>query len=110
MLEFDGTSDDFADLLESKQAVLAYFSTTECKVCAALKPQISALSDTCFEKLTVVYVSLNRYPEIAGQYRIFTVPTVVVFFEGREYIRKSRTFSVSELKSELSRLYQLMFS
>jgi thioredoxin 1 len=46
---------------------------------------------------------------LAAQNRVFAAPTVVVFFDGRETIRKSRAFGVDELKSEIQRPYSMMF-
>jgi hypothetical protein len=48
-------------------------------------------------------------PEVAAQNRVFAAPTIVVFFAGRETIRKSRAFGIDELKAEISRPYSLMF-
>ena len=110
MQTFIGTLDEFSGFLAREQAVLVYFSTDECQVCKVLKPKIEELIDGSFAKMKLLYVPLNGNPEIAGQYRIFAVPTVVVYFEGREFVRKSRSFGLEELESEISRPYKLMFS
>ncbi len=110
MQEFEGTLTDFKTLLEKEPGVLGYFSTDECQVCHALKPQIAKMIAEEFPELKIVYVPLNRQPEISGQFQLFAVPTVILFLEGREVIRKSRSFSVYELKNEISRPYQLLFS
>jgi thioredoxin-like negative regulator of GroEL len=62
-----------------------------------------------FPNLKMVFVESDKSPELAAQYRVFTAPTVVVFFAGRETIRKSRAFGVDELKQEIARPYSLMF-
>ncbi|WP_372775744.1 thioredoxin family protein [Mangrovibacterium sp.] len=110
MLEFNGSFIEFSALLQQKSAVLAYFSTEECQVCKVLKPKVIEMITEHFEQLSPVYVPINTNPEIAGQCRIFAVPTIVIFFEGKEFIRKSRGFSLEELKNDLLRPYRLLFS
>ena len=102
--------DDFQQLLSEEIAVLAYFSTDDCNVCKVLKPKVDDLVDHFFPKIKRIYINSNKLPDVAAQNRIFTVPTILVFFEGREFLRKSRSFGIDELKSEISRPYHLMFS
>ncbi len=100
---------EFERILRTDNAVLAYFSTANCSVCKVLKPKVVGMVSTEFPKLTMVYVESDKYPELAAQNRVFTAPTVIVFFDGHETIRKSRSFGVDELKSEIQRPYSLMF-
>ena len=96
--------------MAERPAVLAYFSTTECNVCKVLKPKLMELVLSEFSQISLVYVETNLQPEVAAQNRIFAVPTLLVFFDGKEYIRKSRNFGLDELRKELLRPYRLMFS
>ena len=101
--------DELEVLLQVENAVLVYFSTAECSVCKVLKPKVAALLDEYFPEMVPAYVAMDEAPEVAAQKRIFTAPTVAVFFAGKEYIRKSRSFSLDELKSEIERVYSRMF-
>ncbi len=49
------------------------------------------------------------HPELAGEFQVFANPTLLVFFEGKEYIRKSKYVSLPELEKEIGRLYNLVF-
>jgi thioredoxin 1 len=100
---------EFTNVLAENEAVLAYFSTESCSVCKVLKPKVSEMIARSFPKMKAVFVESDQLPELAAQHRVFTAPTVVVFFEGRETIRKSRAFGVDELKSEIQRPYSLLF-
>lgn len=101
---------EYNKLVATEAALLIYFSTDECNVCKVLKPKVGEMLIANFPKIKLIYVNLNQSPEIAAQNRIFAVPTLLVFFEGREYIRKSRNFGLDELKNEIDRPYQMMFS
>lgn len=95
--------------LIENDAVLAYFSTESCSVCHVLKPKVIEMVSDSFPKMKMVYVQSDQLPELAAQNRVFTAPTVIVFFAGRETIRKSRAFGVGELRSEIDRPYSMMF-
>uniref|UniRef100_UPI003216B42D thioredoxin family protein n=1 Tax=uncultured Draconibacterium sp. TaxID=1573823 RepID=UPI003216B42D len=62
-----------------------------------------------FPEMKLAYIQSDLLPEVAAQNRVFTAPTILVFFEGREYIRKSRTVGLSELQNEISRVYSVLF-
>lgn len=108
-METAKTTTDFESLLAENDAVLAYFSTEICSVCHVLKPKVAEMVASSFPMMRMVYIESDKSPELAAQYRVFTAPTVVVFFAGRETIRKSRAFGVDELKSEIIRPYSVMF-
>ena len=102
--------EEFSKVLDENEAVLAYFSTEACSVCKMLKPKVSQMVTECFPQMKAVNIESDKLPELVAQICIFTAPTIVVFFEGRETIRKSRAFGLDELKSEIQRTYSLLFS
>ena len=101
--------EEFLTLKESESALLAYFSTEICNVCKVLKPKVAELIETDFPQMKMVYVKSDKFPEIAAQNQIFAAPTILVFFDGREYIRKSRNIGIGELQSEIERPYSMLF-
>lgn len=102
-------SEEFLTLKE-EPALLAYFSTETCSVCKVLKPKVEELILTKFPNIKLAYIKSDEQPEIAAQHSVFTAPTLLVFFDGREYIRKSRNIGISELEQEIARLYSMLFS
>jgi len=100
---------EFELILAENDAVLAYFSTETCSVCHVLKPKVMEMVSESFPRMKMVFIESDKQPELAAQNRVFTAPTVVVFFAGRETIRKSRALGVDELKSEIERPYSLLF-
>lgn len=100
---------EFEQVLADQDAVLAYFSTDACSVCKVLKPKVVEMIQATFPKIKMVYVESDKQPELAAQNRVFAAPTVVIFFAGRETIRKSRAFGIDELLGEIQRPYHLLF-
>ena len=100
---------ELSELISTEPAVLLYLSTSTCNVCKVLKPKVKALLTEDFPEIAFRYINIEEYPEVSGQYSVFTVPTILVYFEGNELIRKSRNVGVSELAAEINRPYQLFF-
>lgn len=103
------TLEEFQTLIEKEDAVLIYFSHEQCNVCKVLKPKVAHLLHDEFPKMKMVYADTEKSPEIAGQNRVFAVPTIVVFIGGREAFRRSRNIGVGELSELIERPYQMMF-
>ena len=101
--------EEFLTLKKSESALLTYFSTEVCNVCKVLKPKVEELIKTDFPQMKMVYIQSDKFPEIAAQNQIFAAPTILVFFDGREYIRKSRNIGIGELQSEIERPYSMFF-
>jgi thiol-disulfide isomerase/thioredoxin len=100
---------EFDMILAENDAVLAYFSTETCSVCHVLKPKVIEMVTESFPKMKMVFIESDQHPALAAQNRVFTAPTVIVFFAGRETIRKSRALGVDELRYEIERPYSMMF-
>lgn len=100
--------EEFAKL-KQEPAVLFYFSTEACNVCKVLKPKVEELILSTFPKIKLAYVKSDVLPEIAAQNQVFTAPTLLVFFDGREHIRKSRNFGMGELSEAITRPYEMIF-
>lgn len=100
----------FDDLKSNEDALLIYFSHESCNVCQVLKPKIIDMITEHFPQIKVCYSDTEKLPEIAGQNSVFTVPTILVFLDGKEYIRSSRNISVSVLADQIRRPYEMMFN
>jgi thioredoxin-like negative regulator of GroEL len=97
------------ELVAECPAVLAYFSTADCAVCDVLKPRVFEMVASSFPHMTCCYVDSGEVPEAAAQFGIFTVPTVLAFFDGREALRRARHFGLRELVDGLGRPYRMLF-
>jgi len=101
---------EFLRLKEEETALLGYFSTDTCNVCKVLKPKVEELISNEFPKVKLAYIKSDELPETAAQNRVFAAPTILVFFDGRETIRKSRSIGIDELRREMGRPYSMLFA
>jgi thioredoxin 1 len=95
--------------IEKEKGLLVYFSTESCSVCKVLKPKVSELLLGRFPSMASCYVDTDKSPVLSGQHRIFTVPSILVFFEGKEYFRFSRSIGLHQLEEALDKPYSLIF-
>ena len=103
------TINDMNSVLEKEDAVLIYFSHEQCNVCKVLKPKIAQLLHNEYPKTKMYYSDTVKFPELAAQNSVFAVPTLLVFFGGKEYFRKSRNIGIDNLRQDISRPYGMIF-
>lgn len=101
---------DVRSKVDSQPAVLVYFKNDNCAPCLVLRPKVKELLDESFPSVEMIVVDTVEQPEFAGEFHVFANPTLLVFFDGKEYIRKSKYVAIPELKAEIGRLYDMMFS
>ena len=94
--------------LTTHDAVMLYFSAPACNVCHALKPKLTEAVTEHFPTFIIESVDISETPEIASHFSVFAIPTVLIFFQGREFLRKSRHMSVGEVIEDIRRPYNLM--
>jgi thioredoxin-like negative regulator of GroEL len=104
------TLDEFSSILKENTGVLVYFSNDTCNVCKVLKPQIIEMLKENYPKIPFYYVDMSLTPEISAQSSVFTIPTIIVYFDGNETIRKSRHIGIGELVQSIERPYNLIFN
>ena len=100
---------ELQNLIAGKKGLLLYFSSDTCSVCKVLKPKVADLLGEQFPLMASRYVDTEKSPVIAGQFRVFTIPTILIFFEGKEQVRYSRNISMHQLEEAISRPYSLVF-
>ena len=86
-----------------------YFTGPDCAVCAALKPKLKDLLNASFPALALADVDCAASREVAAQQSVFAIPTLLVFVDGRESFRQSRSINLAELRERLSRPYSVLF-
>ena len=96
------------NLIESESAVAVYFSAPNCGVCHSLRPKVEALFSADFPLIEFIHVEIDKSPGISGEYSVFSAPTLLVFFEGKEFLRKVRLMGIQELQHIIERPYNML--
>jgi thioredoxin 1 len=100
--------DQLAPLLTQHPGLLLYFSTPQCTVCKVLRPKLMELFESHYPEIYHCHVDTTVTPEISGQYGVFAVPTIILFLDGKEFVRKSRNFSPAALIEEVRRPWEIL--
>ncbi len=100
--------EDIEALVHNNTAVALYFSGEDCGVCNALKPKIEALLSEQFPFIKRVFLDTKEHLEVAVWLGVFSVPTLIIFIEGKEYIREGRAMSIHTLDEKLTRIYEIL--
>jgi hypothetical protein len=62
-----------------------------------------------FPEIELRLINAEQFPATSAQYGVFSSPTLLVFFEGKEYIRESKNISINELHDKIERIYKMIF-
>lgn len=103
------TSSAYETFIKGSPAVAVYFWGADCGVCTVLEPKVETLLRERFPKIPLAKVEIAEAAAVAAQHGVFTVPTLLVYFDGREAVRLSRAFSPAQLQEHLQRPYDLLF-
>ena len=101
--------EEFENIKNTQKAFVLYITDGTCNVGENIAPKLENLIADHFPKLKLYYSYTSNTPEISAQLSIFTVPTLLVYFDGKLYVQKSRTFSLQELASEIERYYKMLY-
>jgi thioredoxin-like negative regulator of GroEL len=104
------TIDNIEQTIKENLAVMLYFSAPTCNVCHALKPKLLEAIHVNFKEFKIISIDTSIEQEIAAYFNVFTIPTLLVFLDGKEFLRKSRYMSIDEVVREIQRPYEIMIS
>ena len=101
---------NLAGQIKNNTALLVYFFSPGCVACNSLHPKIEEMTTTRFPKMKLVSIDASLNPALTSEAGVYSAPTILVFFEGREYIRESKYISVKQLEEKIGRYYDMVFN
>ena len=77
------TNTNFQELLQDSKLVIVDFWATWCGPCRMISPILDELEEEMQDQITVVKVNVDDADEIAAQFRIMSIPTLLFFKDGQ---------------------------
>lgn len=89
------------DNIINRDLVIIIAKTKNCSVCKPVAQRLEILLQD-YPNISMYEVYVDELEEFRGQYLVFTVPTVLVFSNGKEILRESRFIEFNNIKRLLS--------
>ncbi len=89
------TEENFNEELK-KDRILVDFYATWCGPCKMLEPVMEKYDKE--EDIEIIKVDVDKAPNLSSKYNVFSIPTLIIFENGKEVRRKTGFMTKDELK------------
>ncbi len=97
---------DIGQTIAENRLCLFYIKAPDCGVCNVMLDKVMRLAGQ-FPSLTSFYTDITEEPLIAGQFLVYSGPTVLLLMNGREVYRGSQFIDLEELEYNINRFQKL---
>ena len=98
------TNTNISDILASDKPVLIDFWATWCGPCRVLSPTVDEIADEMGDKVTVAKCNVDDADEIAAQFGIRNIPTLIFFKDGQPAARMVGVVAKEDIVAQLEAL------
>ncbi|MGC1241637.1 MAG: thioredoxin [Chryseosolibacter sp.] len=94
----------FSGMIKGNIPVLVDFSAEWCGPCKMMKPILKELSGRIGNQAIVLNIDVDKNPSVSQAYQIRSVPTLILFQNGRILWRQSGVVNATQLESVINQI------
>src|SRR5271165_6284457 len=88
----------FNEIIQSEKPVLVDFSAEWCGPCKMMKPILQQLHDNMGDAVRILKIDIDKNPAMASSYNVQSVPTLVLFRQGKVLWRQSGVMQARQIE------------
>lgn len=97
-------TDNFARVIKGDKPVLVDFWASWCGPCRMLAPAIDGLADEYSGKVQFGKVNVDEQGDLAAEYAVASIPTVIIFKDGKPAGKLIGVHDADEYRDELDKI------
>ena len=98
--------DRIAEAIADYRLCLFYIKAPDCGVCNVMLDKVGRMAEN-HPLLDAFYTDIIEEPLIAGRFLVYSGPTVLLLFDGKEVYRASGFIDVNELERKIIQLEEV---
>lgn len=94
---------EFMETINGDKPALVDFYASWCGPCKMMHPVLEDFDKECGEKVKVIKIDVDQHTALSAQFRVQSVPTLILFKKGEELWRQSGAMSLKSLQENIKK-------